>query len=607
MSLLDRVEKPARYTGGELNSVVKDPETMDVNFALCFADTYEVGMSHLGLNILYEVLNDIDGVYAQRAFCPWVDMLGEMRKGGEVLRSLETGKPLCDFDIVGINLSYEMCYSNVLAMLDLGDIPLLARERCDSDPLVLGGGACAINPEPVADFFDLFAIGESEELVRELCALYAKHKRQGFVRHAFLKEAAQIEGIYVPAFYHTEYNEDGTVAAVVAQEGVPAVVKKRTIDDFDKERTVKRPVLPYINTVHDRCVLEIMRGCPRGCRFCQAGFAMRPVRERKAETVMENAREVIASTGYDEISLSSLSSGDYSQIDELVGGLIDEFAQQRVSVSLPSLRIDSFEKDFANQLQQVRKTGLTFAPEAGTQRLRDVINKNIRHEDIIRTVTRAFSSGVNTVKLYFMIGLPTETYEDLDGIAGLVREIREAYYTVPKELRRGMIGITVSASCFVPKPCTPFVWEAMDDIETLRQKQQYLREKLKIKGVKFNYHDAPLSFLEGVFARGDRRLAPVLLDAYKNGAVFDAWHEHFSFERYMEAFEKDGIDPAFYACRRRDMGEAMPFAHIDFGIDPAFLKRERAKAYEGQVTPECRIACSACGLQKSCGFVQGKR
>ncbi len=606
MSLLDKVEKPARYVGGELNSVIKDTEKVDVNFALCFADTYEVGMSHVGLNILYEVLNDMGEVYAQRVFCPWVDMLAEMRASGEVLRSLETGKPLCEFDIVGINLSYEMSYSNVLAMLEMGKIPLLACERKDGDPLVVGGGACVVNPEPVADFFDLFVIGEGEQASREVCALYASHKKRGFVRDAFLKAAAQLDGVYVPSLYRPEYKEDGTICKIVAEQGVPQVVVKRVIEDFDGERTVTKPVLPYINTVHDRCVLEIMRGCPRGCRFCQAGFAMRPVRERKAETVRETARKVIASTGYDEISLSSLSSGDYSQIDDLVSGLIDEFSQQRVSVSMPSLRIDSFEKDFANQLQQVRKTGLTFAPEAGTQRLRDVINKNIRHEDIIGTVTRAFSSGVNSVKLYFMIGLPTETYEDLDGIAALVRDIREAYYSVPKEARRGMVGITVSASCFVPKPCTPFMWEAMDDIETLRQKQQYLRERLKIKGVKFNYHDAQLSFLEGVLARGDRKIAAVLLDAYKNGAVFDSWHEHFSYERYQDAFEKNGIDPAFYACRVRDANEVMPFAHIDFGIDIAFLKRERAKAYEGQVTPECRIACSACGLQKSCGFVQGK-
>ena len=529
MSILDHVEKPARYTGGELNSVYK--QNAEVDFAMCFADTYEVGMSHLGINILYEVINAIDGVYAQRVFCPWVDMIEQLRSGEEPLRSLETKKPLCEFDIVGINLSYEMCYSNVLTMLELGRIPLLSKDRGDGDPLVLGGGACTINPEPVADFFDLFAVGEGEEVTRELIALYRRHKKAGFSRQAFLREAAQIDGIYVPSLYGITYHEDGTIRSITPKEGAPQTVTRRIVKDFDAEQTIRKPVLPYINTVHDRCTLEIMRGCPRGCRFCQAGFAMRPVRERKAQTVRDTARSVIESTGYDEISLSSLSSGDYSQIDELVGGLVDEFSAQRVSVSLPSLRVDSFEKDLAAGLQQVRKTGLTFAPEAGTQRLRDVINKNITQEMIMKTVVRAFESGVSTVKLYFMIGLPTETYDDLTGIANLVREIREAFYSVPREKRNGFININVSASCFVPKPCTPFMWEAQDTMEELRQKQQFLRGKLKMKGVKFSYHDSSLSFLEAVLARGDRRLSAALLDAYKNGAVFEAWNEHCSLER----------------------------------------------------------------------------
>ncbi|MEF9987533.1 MAG: TIGR03960 family B12-binding radical SAM protein [Christensenella sp.] len=605
MSILDHVEKPARYTGGELNSIMK--QNAEVDFALCFADTYEVGMSHLGINILYEVINSIDNVWAQRVFCPWVDMMEALRDAGEPLRSLEAGTPLCDFDVVGINLSYEMCYSNVLMMLELGHIPLLAADRTDADPIILGGGACTVNPEPIANFFDLFVLGEGEEVVRELCAIMLRHKKNGFSRAAFLEEAAKTEGVYVPSFYEPIYNEDGTVKEItVINECAPKSVTKRIVEDFDAAQTINKPVLPYINTVHDRCTLEIMRGCPRGCRFCQAGFTMRPVRERRAETVRSIARDVIRATGHDEISLSSLSSGDYSQIDELVLGLIEEFKEQRVSVSLPSLRIDSFEKDLAAELQKVRKTGLTFAPEAGTQRLRDVINKNITEEEIIATVIRAFESGVSTVKLYFMIGLPTETMEDIDGIANMVRDIREAFYSVPKEKRHGFLNINVSASCFVPKGCTPFMWEAQDTIEVLREKQQYLRALLKMKGVKFNYHDAETSFLEAVLARGDRRISEVLLRAHNAGAKMDAWNEYFSFERYVKAFEECGTDPTFYANRVRGAEEVMPFEHLNNRIDKAFLRRECERAYEQKTTQECRKVCNMCGMQGSCKLAEKK-
>ncbi len=599
--ILSKVEKPARYTGGELNSVIK--EGAELNFALCFPDVYEVGMSHLGIGILYEVLNGMEGVFAQRAYCPWPDMAGELRAAGEPLRSLETQKPLCDFDMLGFNLSYEMCYSNVLAMLELSRIPFFANERGEDAPLIIGGGACTVNPEPLADFFDLFAIGEGEELVCELCELYMERKRAGCSKEEFLREAAKIEGIYVPSLYDVEYADNGCVSAVIPRAGAQERVRRRFVKDFEHAAAQKKPVLPYINTVHDRCTLEIMRGCPNGCRFCQAGYYTRPVRERSTGTVLAEARDIIAATGYEEISLCSLSSGDHSQIVPLLDSLIDEFSDKRVSVSLPSLRANNFH--FAKQLTQVRKTGLTFAPEAGTQRMRDVINKNITEEEILETARRAFESGASTIKLYFMIGLPTETTEDIDGIAELVFAIREVFYSIPKPERGGNLSINVSASCFVPKPCTPFQWMAQDSMEALREKQFYLKDRLKQRGIKFNYHDAKLSYLEAVFARGDRRLSAVLLEAYKNGAGFDSWQEHFSFERYTAAFAQCGIDGDFYACRERDTAETLPYSHIDSRISVPYLARELALAKAGEVTPICKQACSGCGMQKYCGFVEG--
>lgn len=595
------IEKPARYMGGELGSVLKQDAL--VRFALCFPDTYEVGMSHLGSAILYELLNARADTYAQRAYAPWIDMGNQLRSKGEKLCSLEEDRPLCEFDMVGFNLSYEMCYTNVLYMLDLGGIPMLASERGDSSPVVIGGGSCVVNPEPVADFFDIFAIGDGEEVTGEICDLYAHHKKKGFDRRAFLAEAAGIKGVYVPSLYTPDYNEDGTIKEIRAHDSAPKKIRKRTISDFDGAPKVMRPVLPYIGTVHDRCVLEIMRGCTRGCRFCQAGFIYRPVRERSVDVLLSQARHIIAATGYDEISLSSLSSGDYSKIADLAGGLLAEFEQKKVSVSLPSMRVDSFPPEVARKLQHVRQTGLTFAPEAGTQRLRDVINKNVTEQDILETAANAIRSGTNSIKLYFMVGLPTETFDDLDGIVDLVRKIKELSFGGCREGRRPRIAITVSAACFVPKPQTPFMWEEQDSLEAFQKKLGYLKQKLSMRGVKFDYHNSYLSFLEAVFARGDRRLGAVILRAYKNGCIFDSWQDCFDFDKYKTAFSESSIDPAWYANRKRENNEIFPFSHIDYGIDKNYLLKELECAYAARTTADCRKGCRACGLQdKGCGM-----
>lgn len=597
------IEKPARYMGGELNSARK--KDAPVRFALCFPDVYEVGMSHLGSAILYEILNAREDTFAQRVYAPWTDMARLLAGKGAPLCSLEEDRPLSQFDIVGFNLSYEMSYTNVLYMLDLGKIPFLASERAAGCPVVVGGGSCVVNPEPMADFFDLFVIGDGEEAAGELCALFARHKEKGFDRKAFLLDAANMEGVYVPSLYRPAYNEDGTVEKIEALCGAPEKIKKRLVRDLDAAQAVTRPVLPYIATVHDRCVLEIMRGCTRGCRFCQAGYIYRPVRERSVGALLAQAREVISATGYDEISLSSLSSGDYSRIGELAGTLLDEFGNKRVSVSLPSMRVDSFAPEVAAKLQHVRQTGLTFAPEAGTQRLRDVINKNVTEDDIFEAVRNAAASGSRTIKLYFMIGLPTETEEDLKGIADLVRRIKQEAGRARRQGQRARINVTVSAACFVPKPQTPFMWEAQDTLEELMGKVAFLRENLKIHGVKFDYHNPRLSFLEAVFARGDRRLGPVILEAYKAGCVFDSWQDCFDAGKYARAFEKTGVDPAWYANRKRETDEVFPFSHIDYGIDQNYLKKERERAYAAKATPDCRTLCRACGLEKGGLCIQG--
>ena len=592
--ILPRVQKPARYTGGEYNAVVKDRREVDVRYALCFPDTYEIGMSNLGMRILYGVMNEMEGVWCERVFAPWLDMEAEMRREGIPLYGLESGDAIADFDLIGFSLGYEMAYTNVLNMLDLAGLPLRSEERMELTPIVVAGGTCAFNPEPLAPFVDLFVLGEGEDVSVELIQLYRKAREEGWDKEEFLAAAARVPGVYVPSLYDVSYHDDGTVAAITPREGAPAVVTKRIVQDFDKSYFPVKTIVPSTEIVHDRVMLEVFRGCIRGCRFCQAGYAYRPVRARSPQRLIQQGIEACKNSGYQEMTLSSLSTSDYRALEGLCDGLLDWCEPNKVSLSLPSLRADNFSMGLMERLQHVRKSGLTFAPEAGTQRLRDAINKNVTEEDLMNSCRTAFLGGWNTVKLYFMLGLPTETDEDVLGIADLAKKVLQLWRETAPDKRRGC-RITVSTACFVPKPHTAFQWEPQVTREEYLRRVKLLRDNMREKSIVYHWHDPDTSFLEAVFARGDRRLADAIELAWREGAKFDSWSEYFDLDRWLRAFDACGLDPAFYANRTRDREEVLPWSRISTGVTPAFLWRERERAYEAVITPDCRKQCTGCG------------
>lgn len=606
--ILMEIEKPARYIGNEVNMVKKNPEDIDIRFCMCFPDVYEIGMSHLGIQIIYDTINKREDAYCERVYSPWPDLDKIMREQNIPLFSLETQTPIKKFDFLGITLQYEMCYTNILQILELSGIPIWAKERTLEDPIVFGGGPCSYNPEPIANFFDVFYIGEGETRYHDVFELYKKLRQQGASREEMLYQISKIPGMYVPSMYEVTYKADGTIASFEpVRDDIPRKITKEIVLDFDKAPYPTKPLVPYIKATQDRVTLEIMRGCIRGCRFCQAGMIYRPTRQKNLETLKYYAKEMIQSTGHEEISLSSLSSSDYECLKELTYFLIDEIGNNDVNISLPSLRIDAFSLDVMKKVQDIRKSSLTFAPEAGTQRLRDVINKGLTEEVILNGAMQAFKGGWNKVKFYFMLGLPTETDADAEGIPKLCETVAEAYYTIPKEERNGKVAITASASFFVPKPFTPFQWAPMLDPESYRERAYHVkdvfRKQLNFKSMKFTYHEPDVSALEGVFARGDRKLSEVIYDAYKSGCIFDAWTEFFDNDKWMAAFEKNDISMAFYTTRERDTDEILPWDFIDIGVTKRFLASEWEKAKQGIVTPNCREKCSGCGAAKFGGGV----
>ncbi|MCC8162923.1 MAG: TIGR03960 family B12-binding radical SAM protein [Lachnospiraceae bacterium] len=606
--ILMSVEKPARYIGGEVNAVMKDKERVDIRFAMCFPDVYEIGMSHLGIQILYDMFNRRDDIWCERVYSPWNDLDRLMREKQIPLFSLESQDPVRDFDFLGITIQYEMCYTNILQILDLSGIPLTAVERTDEHPFVIGGGPCTYNPEPLAEFFDLFYIGDGETIYFDLMDKYLEWKRSCAAREDFLRMAAQLPGIYVPSLYEVSYHEDGTIAAMeqLCPEA-PRKVRKELVLDVTDTYYPEKPVVPFIQITQDRVVLEIQRGCIRGCRFCQAGMLYRPTREREIGMLKRTAHAMLKNTGYDEISLSSLSTSDYSHLGELVNFLIEEFGTRGIRISLPSLRIDAFSLDVMGRIQDVKKSSLTFAPEAGSQRMRDVINKGLTEEVILSGAGQAFDGGWSRVKLYFMLGLPGETEEDIKGIAHLAQKIAERYYEVPKEKRNGKCQITVSTSFFVPKPFTPFQWARMCTKEEFLDRAYVVNHEIKEqknhKSIRYHWHEADVTILEGVLARGDRKVGAVIRRAYEKGALFDSWTENFRNELWEEAFAECGVDPDFYTVRERALDERFPWDFINIGVTRGFLEREWKRAQEGVVTENCRMKCSGCGAASYGGGV----